>query len=227
MGMPRLQSRRGWWLCLALAFALLLPLVGMAAPATYSGEAPVASQSEAERTEALKSALADVVMRVSGDAGVLSRSDVANAVANAGRYVLQYQYRRDVGTDPVSGALQVHTTLVAQFDRNAVDQMLATLGLRGERTPVAFDTTPSEAKVWISGIGSAEDYARLLGYLGHQPMLRETRPMQARGDGLLLRLSLMGGLPRFVEEVDHEGTLRLVNETPALEGIDATFILVR
>ncbi|MEO7199547.1 MAG: DUF2066 domain-containing protein [Dokdonella sp.] len=224
MGMPSLQSRPGWWLCAALA--LLLPLVGIAAPATYSGEAPVASQSEAERTEALKSALADVVMRISGDAGVLSRSDVARAVADAGRYVLQYQYRRDVGTDPVSGALQVHTTLVAQFDRNAVDQMLAALGLRGAQSSVAFDPTPSEAKVWISGIGSAEDYARVLGYLDHHPMLREVRAMQARADGLLVRLTVIGGLPRFVEEVDGEGILRVANAAPALEGIDATLVVV-
>jgi hypothetical protein len=200
---------------LALAF---FTVPASAAPTTYSGEAAVTSQSEAERGEALKSALADVVIRLSGDSGVLARSDVARAVGDAAKYVLQYQYRRDA-----SGGAAL--TLVAQFDSVAVDQMLSQLGLAGSGSPVAIDTTPSESRVWISGIHSATDYARVLGYLSRQSIVRQAQPVEARGDGLLVKLNVAGSLARWLEAVGGDGTLRVNNASPPVEGVDATLAL--
>ena len=51
-------------------FALLLPLLALAqiahAQSLYTGSVPINSQSDAERGEALKSALAQVVVKLSG-----------------------------------------------------------------------------------------------------------------------------------------------------------------
>jgi len=206
----------------AVMLLLLMP-VAAAAPATYSGEAPVGSQSEAERAEALKSALADVVMRLSGDSGALARSDVARAVADAARHVLQYQYRRDVGTD-AGGLPQVRLTLVAEFDAFAVDRMLDRLGLSD--TPVAPDVAPSEHRLWISGVHSALDYARVLGYLTRHALVRDAQASEARGDGLLVRITVLGGLDRLLGTVGSEGTLRVTSAAPPVDGIDATLALV-
>ena len=221
---PVRRSVSGWLGILALALLLVMRLA-VAAPATYSGEAPVGSQSEAERAEALKTALADVVMRLSGDSGVLARGDVARAVAEGTRYVLQYQYRRDVVAD-AAGAPQVRLTLVAEFDAAAVDRLLGRLGLGGAEAPLAAEVTPSEHRVWISGVHSALDYARAVGYLTRHALVRDAQASEARGDGMLVRVTVLGGLERLLARVAGEGTLTVTSAAPPVEGIDATLALV-
>jgi hypothetical protein len=213
-----------WGLVLGLA---LLPASAAAAPTTYSGEAPVASQSEGERGEALKTALADVVMRVSGDSGALARSDVARAVGEAGRYVLQYQYRRDVASD-AGGAAQVRLTLVAEFDAVAVDRMLARLGLVGEGSVATADTgsEPIRLRLWISGIHSARDYARAIGYLTRHSLVRDARSSEARADGVLVEVTSIAGQARLLDTLGGEGTLSVTRADPPVEGIDATLALL-
>ena len=205
--------------------AILVSLPALAAPATYSGEAAVTSQSDVERSGALKSALAEVVIRLSGDPGILARGDVAQAVAAADKYVLQYRYRQDAGIDEVTGAASAKLVLVAEFDSSAVDRMLAGLGLASAEAGGVADSAPSEARVWISGIHSAADYARGIGYLARQSLVRQSWPLEARADGVLVRLSLAGGLSRWLEMVDREGVLRVNNANPPVDGIDATLQL--
>ncbi len=211
-----------------LALGLVLacaPFAATAAPATYSGEAPVASQSETERSEALKTALADVVIRLSGDRGVLARGDVARAVAEAGRYVLQYQYRRDVEAD-AAGAAQVRLSLVAEFDSAAVDRMLANLGLGGGEMVVAEVEEPAgPLRLWIAGIYSAMDYARAIGSLERNSVVREVRVTETRADGMLVELTTATGRARSLEALDAQGTLTLTSVAPPVDGIDATLAL--
>jgi len=196
-----------------------------AAPSTYSGEASVNSQSDGERAEALKTALADVVIRLSGDSTALARTDVARAIAVASKSVLQYQYRRDLVTDAAAAAPQLRLTLVAQFDTVAVDRLLANLGLVGDGSSSAVDTTPSEHRLWISGVHSAVDYARALGYLARHPLVRDAQTTEARADGMLIKVTVIGGFERLLDLIGSEGTLRVNSANPPVEGIDATLAL--
>lgn len=209
---------------IALFCLVLFGSAQAAVPATYSGEAAVGSQSEAERGEALKTALAEVVIRLSGDPGVLSRADVARAVADASKYVLQYQYRRN---SAIESGQASSLSLVAEFDSVAVDRLLSQLGLTGAGSTTAIDTTPSEGRIWISGIESPADYARVVGYLSRQSMLRNAQPVEARGDGLLVKLSIAGSLSTWLQTVEGEGTLRVNNTSPPIDGLDATLALSR
>jgi hypothetical protein len=221
-----LQSRTAGMPGLILAILLqVLATPIMAAPTTYSGEAPVASQSESVRAGALKTALADVVIRLSGDPGILARGDVASAVAEADKYVLQYRYRRDAVTDEITGAAGQKLVLVAEFDSNAVDRMLAGLGLAGAGSAVAIDATPVKKRVWLSGIHSAADYARGLGYLSRQPLVRQSWPIEARGDGVLVGIELAGDFSRWLGLVDQDGVLQVNSASPPVQGIDATLAL--
>ncbi|MFC5489505.1 DUF2066 domain-containing protein [Dokdonella soli] len=207
----------------ALVLALLAPAAWAAAPTGYMGTAPVNSQSDDERAEALKTALANVVVAQTGDSGVLARPDVAKAVAQAERYVLQYQYRRN----PVAGdAGEAKMTLVAQFDSAAVDRMLQRLGLGSADSKAAVSETPSEATVWIGGIRNAEDYARVIGYLGKNNFVRGAQPMQAHGDGILVKLSLATDLARFLDAVGMERTLTVASAPTSGDKVDATLSLV-
>ena len=209
------------------AFAMLLACAlapsANAGPATYTGEAPVNTQSDDERVDALKTALASVVIEQTGDPGVLSRSDVAAAVGKAERYVLQFRYKRGAA-DGAGPPL----TLVAEFDSTAVDAMLQRLGLGpGGPTPgtVPVEMTPSEATVWIGGIHSAEQYAHVIAYLGKNNLVRNMQPKEARGDGMLVKLSLASDLAHFLDAVGMERTLSVVNASPPVDGVDATLAL--
>jgi hypothetical protein len=103
--------------------------------------------------------------------------------------------------------------------------MLAGLGLAGAGTAAAVDAAPAERRIWISGIHSADDYARGMGYLARQSLVRQALPLEARGDGILVRLSVAGALDRWLAAVDSEGVLRVNSASPPLDGIDATLIL--
>lgn len=221
--LPRVPpSLRVLFACVATLSALSAPSAAVAAPGGYTGEAPVNSQSEEERSQALKTALANVVIAQSGDSGALARSDVAKAIGQAERYVLQYQYRRNPGNGGDGGA---RMTLVAQFDSTAVDQLLRKLGLGAGDDPAAQADTTSEATVWVDGIHTADDYARVIGYFGKNNFVRSAQPTAARGDGLLLRLSLSTDLGHFLEAVGMERTLSVVQPATPTAGVDATLAL--
>jgi len=194
-----------------------------AAPPTYTGEAPVDSQSDDDRVEALKIALANVIIDQTGDAGVLSRSDVAAQLARADRYMLQFKYRQNPGAAD-TGAPKL--TLTVEFDAAAVDKMLQALGLASAGVAGApIDATPADVTVWIGGIRSADDYVRVIGYLAKSNLVKSTQPRQARGDGMLVRLSLATDLKHFLDAVSMERQLSVVNGSPPVDGIDATLAL--
>ena len=207
----------------ALAFAVFAPAPVRAAPPTYTAEAPVDSQSDDDRLEALKIALANVIIDQTGDAGVLSRSDVAAQLARADRYMLQFKYRQNPGAAD-TGAPKL--TLSVEFDAAAVDKMLQALGLASAGVAGApIDATPAEVTVWIGGIRSADDYVRVIGYLAKSNLVKSTQPRQARGDGMLVRLSLATDLKHFLDAVSMERQLSVVNGSPPVDGIDATLAL--
>lgn len=208
---------RSRFYCIFLLAGLVL-----AAPATagglYSGEAPVNSQAEGERNEAMKTAFAQVITKVSGDTAILTRPEVAKAVAAPGRYVQQYSYRQDVTND--NGQPQVHLTLVAQFDRDAVDQLIGGAARSGADATAAADTRVQSYRVWVSGIASADDYARLVGALGHNELVRAVQAEQARGDGVELRIDTVGPLQRVLDSLGN-GPIHVSNVKPPIEGVDA------
>lgn len=212
--------------CAAATFALfilaLAPLAVRAAPPTYTGEAPVNSQSDDERAEALKIALANVVIEQSGDSGALARSDVASAVAKADRYVLQFRYKSNPNAADGAGPRWI---LVAEFDSTAVDEMLQRLGFGTAAGTAPVEATPSEATVWVGGIRSAEDFARVMAYLGKSNLVRSAQPVRARGDGMLVKLSLATDVKHFLDAVALERTLSVVNGSPPVDGVDATLAL--
>jgi hypothetical protein len=211
----------------AIVFALtvLLPSLSRGGASLYTGEVPVNSQADAERAEALKSALAQVVVKLTGDTSVLAKSEVSKAVANAERYVQQYQYTQGAAAD--ASQPQAHLTLVAQFDRDAVDQLLRDLGLvhsggadAAPAAPAAADVPPGTYRVWVSGVNSAEDYARLIGTLSRNELVRGVQVEQARGDGVQLRLDIVGPLSRLLDALV-TGPVRVVNAKPPVAGVDA------
>jgi hypothetical protein len=202
-----------------LILVLLAPFASATGPSSYTGKAPVNSQSDDERVGALQTALANVVVAQTGDSSVIARPDVARAVSQAERYVLQYQYKPNSGDDTAA-----KLTLIAQFDSAAVDRMLQRLGFGTGEDQVAQAETPSEATVWIDGIHNANDYARVIGYLGKNNFVRGAQPIQAHADGILVKLSLATDLARFLDAIGMERTL-VVDASTHVDGADAILAL--
>jgi hypothetical protein len=197
--------------------AVLMPLAGAAGPSSYTGSAPVNTQSDDERSAAMKTALANVVIEQSGDSGVIARADVAKAVEKAERYVLQYSYKRNTSGDAAM-------TLVVQFDSSAVDQMLQRLGLGALANQPSVPDTPTEANVWVGDIRNADDYTRVIGYLAKSNFVRSAQPMQATADGIVVHLALSTDLTHFLEAVAFERTL--ANTSTRVDGVDAALALI-
>jgi len=208
-------------------FALALIMVSWPAVAggLYTGQVPVASQSDGDRTEALKSALGEVVVRVSGDKSVLARPDVAKAVADAERYVQQFSYQQEVVTE--AGQPQVRLTLVAHFDRDAVDRLLRNAGSPkdspqpADGQAAAVDATPGSYRVWIAGVRSPQDYARLIGALSGNEFVREVQVELARGDGVQVRLTTATSLSRLLDNLSAGAVIHVANSKPPVDGLDA------
>ncbi len=117
--MPRLHL-----IPLLMAFLGGLPvtLKAQETAGLYEGVVAVSSQDQAQREAALPVALAQVLVKVSGDSGA---GALANGVA-ASSLVSQYRYRQ--GVEAVEGLPQLRSHLVAQFDQAAVSRLLASAG---------------------------------------------------------------------------------------------------
>ncbi len=109
-------------LLMALLACLPATLKAQETAGLYEGVVAVSSQDQAQREAALPVALAQVLVKVSGDtrAGAL-----ANGVA-ALSLMSQYRYRQ--GVEMVEGLPQLRSNLVVQFDQRAVERLLASAG---------------------------------------------------------------------------------------------------
>jgi hypothetical protein len=210
-------------LALFLCLLVFAPLV--AAESLYTGQVPVASQSDQDTAAGLSAALGQVLAKVTGDAAVLTRPGVAKVVAQPNRYVQQYQFTQDVFA---GGQPPVRLTLVAQFDHAAIDRILADLGLArtggaggdAEPSTPVVDMRPQTFRVWISGMNSATDYARAIGALARNELVRSVEPEAARSDGVQVRVEINGPLQRLLDSLG-SGPLRVSNAAPPVQGIDA------
>ena len=124
-------------LLLTLLLALLVPgwahaqrVEGDRAGATgmYQAEVAVGSQSDSARQSGYARALAQVLGKLSGDAGVASRPGVARELRRAGELVEGYDYRQDEGRS-AAGSPTYTTVLVVRFRPDEVDAIAAALGL--------------------------------------------------------------------------------------------------
>lgn len=159
------------WLGGVLLFALLSSAAGAA---LHEATVPVADRSEAARQQAVRAALAEVLARLSGDPTLPEQAGSAPLLAEAGRYLQQYQYEGSEG----AGTLMLR----AGFDAAALEAQLRRQGLvlwGRERPPLL---------VWLAVDDGQRRY--LLGADDADPVLGELRAA-ARREALELVLPLL------------------------------------
>jgi len=215
-------------LCFAVGLAILAALCAVPARAAgaYAGTAPVNSQSDEDRATALRAAFSQVIGKLAGNAAVLTRPDVARALGRADRYMQSYGYET-AGTPP-------HLQLVVQFDRSGVDALLHDLNLdapeAGTAPAAPPDATssatapaaaPGSFRLWITGLRSAEDYARLIGSLSGNDQVRALHVEQAHGNTLQLRIDARGTLQALLDALAATRLAHVSNAHPPAAGVDA------
>lgn len=94
----------------------------------YEAEVQVRTQAEGERNAAYARALAQVFAKLSGDRGIANRPGVAQELRRASEYVDGFDYRQDESVG-ATGAPSFRTMLVVRFVPEAVDSLVAALGL--------------------------------------------------------------------------------------------------
>lgn len=126
---------------LVLAGALLLSGVARGAEVAglYESEVGVAGRDASQRNAGIRAAFKRVLVKVTGNSKVGSRSKVAPALQRASQYVQQYRYRPapEGGSSPA-------WLLWVQFDPQAVNQVLQDAGL-----PVWGNVRP-ETLLWLA-----------------------------------------------------------------------------
>jgi len=95
--------------------------------ALYQGSVLVNSQSPGEKAGAVQRALVQVIVKLTGQRNAASLPEVRGLLGDAGKIVQDAHYTAD--SETINGAPIYRQKLIAQFDRSAVDALIASSGL--------------------------------------------------------------------------------------------------
>jgi len=169
------------WLFGLLSWSLLTPLAAEPVKDLYVAQVPVQGQGSEARSEAIRQALAQVIVKVSGSRQATGGPQLKKLLARSSRYVEQYRYRLAegrVGVDKgASGRL-----LWVKFDERAVNRLLRSQGL------VVWGRVRPSLLLWI---GLEEGGHRRLMQPELEPALRSALQRTARQRGVPVLLPLM------------------------------------
>ncbi|HEX6929512.1 MAG TPA: DUF2066 domain-containing protein, partial [Gammaproteobacteria bacterium] len=174
------MSARLLFLAIVSAFAWL-PVAG-ADPVTdlFAANVPVSDQSAETRSTALRDAMAQVLVKITGSRSVLETVEGRDLIESASRFLQQYRYEsiRPVPVDPVAPRL----ALYAEFDGSALERRLRAAGIAlwGRERPMTL--------VWLALSDSTE--RRLVGSGAQAPVANAVRTAAARR-GLPVKLPLL------------------------------------
>jgi len=165
-----------------LLLALILPASAYtAAPMDlYGGEVPVADESPENRSAALQQVLRKVLVRVSGNRGVLNAAAVPQVLQEAGSLVQKFRYRSQAAP-PESGEAG-EKFLHARFDPAGLHRVMARHGL-----PVWLAQRP-RVLLWVA---TEENGVRRLLNVGEDIALQGLLRQRARERGMPLQVPLL------------------------------------
>jgi uncharacterized protein len=172
--------------CLAAGLVASGAVRAVEVPGLYEAEVPVADQSTAERVTASRTALEDVLVKVTGNADVAQLPQLAPLLGHAEQWVQRYQYRAApppaAGTPPADAAAAPTQLLWESFDRQTINQRLYDAGV-----PVWGVDRPATL-LWLAIEDGGDRY--LVGG-DNRPDVQTMVDTQARARGLPLDVPLL------------------------------------
>jgi len=115
----------GWWLLGISASLQAVEVAGL-----YEAELEVTSQGRKERRGVIRAALAEVLIKVSGNGQVTLSPGIPEILGRSSQYLQQYRYRSEKReVDPLTGLAQNQQYLWVRFDQVSLDMALRKIGL--------------------------------------------------------------------------------------------------
>jgi len=115
----------GWWLCVISAQLQAVEVAGL-----YEAELEVSSQGRAERRGAIRAALTEVLIKVTGNGQVALSPGIPEILKRSDQYLQQYRYRSArLAVDPLTGHAQNQQYLWVRFDQVSLESALRKIGL--------------------------------------------------------------------------------------------------
>ncbi|TDY01604.1 DUF2066 domain-containing protein [Thiohalophilus thiocyanatoxydans] len=161
-----------------LLWLVVMPLQAEQVQGLYEAEVPVESQSRKVRDVALRVALQQVLVRVTGRRRVLTVTDIEPLLEQAPRHVQQFRYQ----SREVEGEDEPTDVLWVRFDKQAIDRLL-----HENRLPVWGRTRPATL-IWLV-VDDRGDREILSNDMNNR--VRRALEQQARLRGVPLHLPLM------------------------------------
>lgn len=175
MPIQRIAAKRIWsWLAVLLLFAAQTFQPLQARQDLYEATVPVADRGTEARNAAVRAALTEVLVRLSGDPGVAGKPAGKSLLADPSKHLQQYQYEGDAA----AGGLYLRAGFAAAPLEAALRQQGLALWGR-ERTPVL---------AWVAVDDGQRRY--LLGAEDSDPLVAQLQAA-ARRQGLELVLPLL------------------------------------
>lgn len=122
----------------AVLGTVALPAAAVTVDGLYSARVEVAGKGEEARAEGFRTALEEVLVRVSGNAGVIANPELESVLENAARYVQQYRY--EALPEPEPGAADAGAEADRESDAGAET---GTPGAGPEAGPDGDDEAPA------------------------------------------------------------------------------------
>jgi len=173
--------------CLATLLAASGAVRAVEVTGLYEAEVPVSGQSTAERVAASRTALEEVLVKVSGNADVAQLPQLEPLLSQAEQWVQRYQYRAvpapAAGTPPVADEAAAPTQLLWEsFDRQIINQRLYDAGVS------VWGINRPSTLLWLAIGDGGERY--LVGG-DNRPDVQAMVKTQARRRGLPLNVPLL------------------------------------
>lgn len=126
------------WMSVFAGFANAVEVTNL-----YQTTVEVPDRSRQSLRHGSQEALAEVVIRVSGDSAALEAYDITQAMAHPDRYIEQYSYERSVKTNPETQLPEPVYKLKVAFNPRSVRQLIRHAGL-----PI-WASNRAEVLVWL------------------------------------------------------------------------------
>jgi len=144
-----------WWL-----WAISANLQAVEVDGLYEAELPVTSQGRAERSGIFRSALTEVLIKVSGNGQIALSPGIPEILNRSSQFLQQYRYRSaQLAADPLTGLASNQQYLWVRFDQVSLDKTLRSIAVPiwGRSRPVTLAWLVVEQGNQRQLLGSGDD----------------------------------------------------------------------
>lgn len=151
----------------------------------YRTEAMVENQSEAERINAAKATMGDVIARVTGDAAALQHPLIRKAISEAPNFLLQFSYTSERDANVVNNAKPDRIKLILNYSPQAIERLLSEAQLLQK-------PTQQIVLIQITNVQDFTAFKQAQAYLKTVSQIQQSELLSINKDVLIFNLIVKG-----------------------------------